>query len=178
MAAPGINDSVIDGRTGWTIDREREFGQVLTDALTELADENRARVMAADCQAWARCFSWDRSAELLAGVVLAQISRRGGSGRSADRRYARGDISTVATFPSAYSTKVGRHLRTTDEIVERNGTTSLLLGGCDEFDAVAVLRRLGISVADVRLAERTDLLAGPDATQRLVWQPRTVASVR
>jgi glycosyltransferase involved in cell wall biosynthesis len=176
MAAPGINDSVIDGRTGWVIDQDRDFGQVLAGALTELADENRARRIAADCQAWARCFRWDRSADLLAGVVLAQVDREGG-GAGAERRYARGDISTVATFPSAHARGVGRRLRTTDEIVEKGGKTSLLLTGCDEFDAVAVLRRLGIPEADVRLAERTDLLAGPEAVRRFAWQPRTVAGI-
>ena len=175
MAAPGINDSVVDGRTGYVVTPGHDFGHALADALDALADENRARVTAADCQAWARCFTWDRSAELLAGVILGQgRDDRPGYVR-ADRRYARGDISTVATFPSAANNDLPSALRTTDEVVEEGGTTSLLLGGCDEFDAVAVLRRLGITDADLRLAERTDLLAGPAAARRLAWHGRTVA---
>ena len=172
MAAPGINDSVVDGRTGWVVEPGRDFGHALADALSTLADENRARATAADCQAWARCFTWDRSAELLAGVVVGQIGSSWSGSAPADRRYARGDISTVARFPSAGGRSPSR-LRTTDEVVEHDGTTSLLLGGCDEFDAVAVLRRLGIPDADICLAERTDLLAGPAAGRRLAWHGRT-----
>jgi hypothetical protein len=67
-------------------------------------------------------------------------------------------------------------VRATDEVVHRSGATSLLLGGCDEFDAVAVLRRLGIPDADVRLAEREDLLAGPGAARRLARQFRGTAA--
>jgi hypothetical protein len=170
-AAPGINDSVVDGRTGWMVGPDDDFGEALADALEMLADENWAQATAADCQAWARCFTWDRSAELLASVVLSQhVDGRGGDAR-VDRRYARGDISTVATFRSAGLVPSG--LRTTDEVVEQGGTTSLLLGGCDEFDAVVVLRRMGVPDAEIRLAERTDLLAGPAAARRLAWHGRS-----
>jgi glycosyltransferase involved in cell wall biosynthesis len=175
MAAPGINDSVVDGCTGWVVEPGGDFGHALADALAGLADESRARVAAADCQAWARCFTWDRSAELLARVVLGEVDDNRTGAARADRRYARGDISTVATFPSADDTDLSTGLRTTDEVAEQGGLTSLLLGGCDEFDAVAVLRRLGVSDADVRLAERTDLLTGPAAARRLPWYRRTGA---
>jgi glycosyltransferase involved in cell wall biosynthesis len=170
MAAPGIGDSVVDGRTGWVVGPGQDFGDALADAVEALADENRARATAADCQAWARCFTWDRSAALLASVVIDQ--RDGGRVGDArgDRRYARGDISAVATFRSAGRMPVG--LRTTDEVVDEGGTTSLLLGGCDESDAVVVLRRLGVRDADIRLADRTDLLAGPAAARSLTWQGR------
>ncbi len=175
MAAPGINDSVVDGRTGWVVPPGHDFGQALVDALGVLSNDSCAQVTAADCQAWARCFTWDRSAELLAGVVLAQTGEDRVGNARADRRYARGDISTVATFPSAAGYNLSSGLRTTDEVVEQDDVTSLLLGGCDEFDAVAVLRRLGIADADLRLAERIDLLAGPAAARRLAWNGRTVA---
>ena len=172
VAAPGIVDSVVDGRTGWVVGPERDFGQVLADALAGLTHDRRARAMAADCQAWARCFDWDRSAELLAGVVLAQADAGRNAAVVVNRRYARGDISTVATFPSPQAGNLRSRLRVTDEIVEHDGTTSLLLGGCDEFDAVGVLCRLGIPDADVRLAEREDLLAGPGTARRLAHRFR------
>ena len=105
--------------------------------------------------------------DLLAGVALRQAGVGGtGHGRT-DRRYARGDISTVATFSTNDAGGLRAGLRTTDEISERDGTTALLLGGCDEFDAVAVLHRLGVPDADVRLAAQEDLLAGPGAARRL-----------
>ena len=43
MAAPGINDSVVDGRTGWIVGPGRDFGRVLADTLEVLADDRRAR---------------------------------------------------------------------------------------------------------------------------------------
>jgi glycosyltransferase involved in cell wall biosynthesis len=165
MAAPGIDDSVLDGRTGWVIAPGRDFGDVLADVLDELADEQRARAVAADCQVWARCFTWDRSAELLAGVVLGQI--RSGRYQAGEQRYARVDISTVATVPSQHGVDLRAGLRATDEVVDQDGTTHLLLSGCDEFDAVGVLRRLRIPDGEVRLAEPEDLLAGPGAARRL-----------
>lgn len=166
MAAPGIKDSVLDGRTGWVVTPDRDFGQVLADVVRKLADEGVARAVAADCQIWARCFTWGRSAELLAGVVLGGLDP---DAAQSERRYARSDIGTVATFPSQRSAEVDLRaaLRTTDEVVDRDGTTSVLFGACDEFDAVAVLRRLGVSSADVRLAAREDLLAGPGAVGHL-----------
>jgi hypothetical protein len=175
VAAPGIVDSVVDGRTGWVVGPDRDLGEVLADAVQALAHERRARAMAADCQAWARCFTWDRSAELLAGVVLAQ-AEAGRGGAVANRRYARGDISTVATFPSTSAAGLRSRLRVTDEIIESGPTTALLLGGCDEFDAVGVLGRLGIPDADVQLAQREDLLAGPGAAQRLAHRFRRPAA--
>ena len=54
-------------------------------------------------------------------------------------------------------------LRSTDEIVEHGEMTSMLLRGCDEFDAAAVLHRLGVFGAELRLTGRHDLLAGPAA---------------
>ena len=79
-------------------------------------------------------------------------------------------------FPSRRGADLRSGLRTTDEIVDRGGTTSLLLGGCDEFDAVAVLRRLRVPDADVRLAEPEDLLAGPGAARRLARQFRRTSA--
>ena len=176
MAAPGINDSVVDGRTGWVVGPERDFGGALAGAVTDLAEDRRARVMAANCQTWARCFSWDRSAELLAGVMLAQVGACVTASGRANRRYARSDISTVATFPSTDGGDLRSGLRATDEIVDRDGSTSLLLGGCDEFDAVAVLHRLGVRGVDVRLAEPEDLMAGPGAAPRLARRFRLSAA--
>jgi glycosyltransferase involved in cell wall biosynthesis len=165
LQVPGIRDSVINGRTGWLAKRPQDFGTALIGALDELTDVDRLREVAASCQQWARCFSWDRSAELLAGVLLGQVrecaARRAGY---AQRRHARSDISTVARFRSDQGGDLRALLRCTDEIVDDGETTSLLLNGCDEFDAAMVMRRLGVYGAELRLAGPHDLLAGPGAT--------------
>ena len=53
---------------------------LLPGMLVELSDDDRARAYARACQAWASRFSWDRSAELLAGVVVSET--RGARDRS------------------------------------------------------------------------------------------------
>lgn len=161
LHAPGICDSVIDGRTGWLVDRPQDFGSALVTVLTELAEENRVEQITTACQRWARCFSWDRSAELLAGVVLKQAGAV--TGRPfpfTERRFARSDIATVARFRRSDDADLRAALRCTDEIVESGAQVSLLLGGCDEFDAAAMLQRIGVFEASLRLVSRHDLLAG------------------
>ncbi|MGH3782687.1 MAG: glycosyltransferase family 4 protein, partial [Pseudonocardiaceae bacterium] len=57
LQAPGIRDSVIDGRTGWLAKRPQDFGAALITALDELTDEQRTREISAACQQWATCFT-------------------------------------------------------------------------------------------------------------------------
>lgn len=157
LDVPGVRDSVVPGRTGWLVPRATVFGDALVDALTELADDTRARELTEACQAWARSFGWDRSAELLAGVLLATTARSAAEGRG-----ARADIGVVAEIrrPRGWSA-ASWTLRPTDQVTEQGDRVTLLLTGCDEVDAGEVLRRLGVTDARVRLADRFDLLVGP-----------------
>jgi glycosyltransferase involved in cell wall biosynthesis len=164
LHVPGVRDSVVDGVTGWLVERPAEFRDVLVAALRELAEEDRAREIVAACQAWARCFSWDRSADLLAGVLLDEASRTARTRTGAqERRNARPDIATVASFARRDTMDWSGRLRATDQVRVDDDRVTLLLNGCDNFDAAAVLRRLGILDATMRLATPEDLLAGPDA---------------
>ncbi|WP_181870975.1 glycosyltransferase family 4 protein [Sphaerisporangium album] len=108
---------------------------------------------------------WERSARLLAGVVAHQLggdrSRRRGR---AERRYARSDLATLVRYPAGPVPVPGHRLRASDEVGVSGGTVSLLLNGCDEFDALGVLDRLGVEDALIRVATWEDLLAGPQGT--------------
>jgi hypothetical protein len=160
LRVPGVRDSVVDGRTGWLVDEVGQLGAAAVIALRELAEEDRAREITEACQAWARCFTWDRSASLLAGVLLAAGEPEIGPGH----RSARSDMGVVAEFerPRDFAGAMAyAALRPTDQIEMSDGRVGLLLTGCDEVDAAAALRRLGVTVADVRLADRYDLLVGP-----------------
>jgi hypothetical protein len=160
LRVPGICDSVIHGRTGWLVDRPQDLGAAIVDALDHLAMDDHAIRVTRQCQDWARCFTWDRSADLLAGVVLEEMARRT-AGRN--RRYGRSDIATLARFRRpAESYRAA--LRSTDEVVEDDAYVSVLLNGCDDSDAVAVLRRIGVFEAELRLTDRLDVLAGPRAS--------------
>jgi glycosyltransferase involved in cell wall biosynthesis len=160
LRVPGIRDSVVNGSTGWLVDEVGQFGTAAVIALRELADEDRAREVTEACQAWARCFTWDRSAGLLAGVLLASGEPEIGPGD----RSARSDMGIIAEFepPRDFAGMLAyAALRPTDQIEIRDGRVGLLLTGCDEVDAAAALRRLGVSDAEIRLADRYDLLVGP-----------------
>ena len=161
LNAPGIRDSVVDGRTGWLVDKPRDFSSRLVSVLAALADEGTARKITAECQAWARCFSWDRTADLLAGVVVEQM-RSGSPGTPRhDRRHGRSDTATVVSLPFDAGRVLREGLRATDEVISDGTSTAALLTGCDEFDAAAVLHRLGMPRAELRLGRHTDLLTGP-----------------
>ncbi|GAA0634676.1 glycosyltransferase family 4 protein [Kutzneria viridogrisea] len=157
LKVPGVRDSVVHEHTGWLVDRAEDYAEAMVTALRELADPVRAEAVAQRCRSWAACFSWDRSAELLAAVLAYEIGAVG----SPQRREARSDITTVATLPDSELPALAAGLRATDEVRSDGRRTGVLLGGCDEVDAMTVLDRLGVSGANLRLANRYDLLAGP-----------------
>lgn len=161
LRVPGIRDSVIDGNTGWLVDSPKELGAALVAGLETMADMAARNAVSAACQRWARCFRWDRSAELLAGVLFGeQGGGQPGKGRRG-RRGLRSDMSTLARFNLPKNADLATVLRATDEIAEREGVVTALLKGCDEFEASAVMRKLGVSGAELRSASRFELLAGP-----------------
>jgi hypothetical protein len=146
------------------VDQPRDFGSALARALDVLSDDERAAHMAGACRDWARCFSWDRSAELMAGVVLHEMGRTTArSGRLRERRNATSDLAVLARFRLPEAGRHLRSLRTTDQVVADGDRVSALLSACDEFDAAQVLQRFGARDASLRLAERHELLSGPDA---------------
>lgn len=155
VATQGIRDFVRDGRTGWLVDSTEELGAALAQARARLADDGYARQVAEQCQAWAGLFRWERSARLLAGVVAGRL------GRQRERRQARQDIATVARFPAGAVADPAALLRSTDEVSVEDGVVSVLLRGCDESDAAGVLARLGVPDAWLQLADKDDLLLGP-----------------
>ena len=165
LQAPGIRDSVLDGQTGWLVDRPGNFGSTLVAAITQLRDRTWAGEMAAVCREWAACFTWDRSADLLAGVLLEEMhvtaARR--QGLEPNRRSARSDMAVLVGFRTPEAPDVREALRSTDEVVDQGGLTSVVLSGCDEFDAMAVLQRIGVQDGSLQLADRRLLLAGPAA---------------
>jgi glycosyltransferase involved in cell wall biosynthesis len=165
LQAPGVRDSILDGDTGWLVDQPGDLGSALAAAVVHLSDPKEAAGMAAACRSWAACFSWDRSADLLAGVLVEEMRRTAGrgSGQGRDRRSARSDMAVLARFPTPDSTDVREALRATDEVVHEENRTSVVLSGCDEFDGAMVLRRMGVPDGSLQLADRRLLLAGPAA---------------
>jgi glycosyltransferase involved in cell wall biosynthesis len=156
-SAAGIDDSVRHDRTGWVVPTDEALAPAMIDALTWLADDAVALRISDDCRAWASAFTWDRSAELLAGVLGAEIERRAGD--RGNRRSARSDMATAVRFRIPRDTAEPRG-RLTDQVTVDGELGSALLHGCDELDAEAVLARWNVEPISIELANEEQLLAG------------------
>ncbi|WP_018634823.1 glycosyltransferase family 4 protein [Parafrankia elaeagni] len=75
---PGLRDSVRDGVTGWLVDEPGHLVDAIDRALGLLSDPARARTLRAAARDWAGGFSWDGSADLLAGVIASELDLLGG----------------------------------------------------------------------------------------------------
>jgi glycosyltransferase involved in cell wall biosynthesis len=170
LRAPGVRDSVIEGTTGWLVDDAGELGAELVSALGRLADPDVRAHVGAECHRWAGAFDWDRSADLLAGVLRAEIGGAAGAQPGRTRRTARTDMTVLVRFDHPEPARAAARMRYTDEVVVAGTTVTALLRGCDEVDAHAVLTSLGVHDAEIRLATRHELLGGP-----CVVPPRTTA---
>lgn len=157
LRVPGIRDSVVDGSTGWLVDTPKEFGSAMVAALETLAAHEASREFSAQCQEWARCFTWERSSALLAGVVLEEMQ----SLEAIGGRSSRSDMSTLVRFEVPLGADLRAILRPTDEVWEGDGQASVLMKGRDEFEAFAVLKQIGVDSAELQPAGRSVLLAGP-----------------
>ncbi len=164
LRVPGVRDSVLDGETGWLVDEPRDLGAALTGALRHLSDPVRADEIADTCRAWAGCFSWDRSADLLAGVVCAEIARMTAvtDDRPVEHRQARSDMAVLAVLPRR-APELPARLRATDEVVESGDRTAVVLNGCDETAGASVMARLGLRPLSLQLMDNRLILAGPTA---------------
>ena len=159
LRVPGIRDSVLDGETGWLVDSAKDFGTATVKALEHVGDAAKAKVITEACRSWAARFTWDRSAALLAGILIEEGGLTGKA--RAQRRRARSDMAAHARFRTPEGFDPYRSLRATDEVAEDGTDTCVLLNGCDETDARSVLRRIGIVEAEIALADRDGVLAGP-----------------
>jgi glycosyltransferase involved in cell wall biosynthesis len=158
---PGLRDSVRDKVTGWLVPPGPSLVAALTNALDELADPDRQRLIADQSRAWACRFSWDASAERLASVLLSEVMRRE-LGSPYRRRPV--DLATVASWPSGVTGDLGpvlqKSLRVTDVISSGEHGLRVLLTGCDEVGAAKALRRVPVPPTSLRLATTTGILCG------------------
>ena len=135
---PGLRDSVRDGVSGWLVPDGESLGKSLLSALDALTDPGRRMAMARQAMAWAGHFSWDSSAERLAGAVLSETSHRASAGPSRRRAI---DLAAVAEWSCADADQVAdllrKTLRVTDVITSGPRRVQALLTGCDEVGAAA-----------------------------------------
>jgi glycosyltransferase involved in cell wall biosynthesis len=166
---PGLRDSVRDKVTGWLVPPGQELASPLIAALEEVSDPERQQAMADECQRWARHFSWDSTTDRLARVVLSELGRRG---QPRPSRRGTADLTTIASWPPGQldgdvERRLRKAVRVTDLISRSEQGLSILLTGCDEVEAAAVLRMVPIVPARLRLATTAEVLGGisMDGTQ-------------
>jgi glycosyltransferase involved in cell wall biosynthesis len=148
----GIQDAVLDGRTGWLVPEGQPLAAPLARAIEQLRDEAAAQRFAETARAWAGGFSWARSGDLLANLLAAEINLRR-SRRSERRR--QDDDAVVATLPPDQTPRV----RATDLVFcETSGSTAVLLYGARAADVPRILARTGLTATSVRTADDADLL--------------------
>jgi len=158
---PGLRDSVRHAVTGWLVPPDQGLDKAVAAAIEELSDGNRQRRMADQARAWAARFSWDSSAERLAGVLLAEIRHRelGSPGRRQPV-----DLATLATWPRDTSGELrqllSKALRVTDVITSDDKGVRALLIGCDEVGAARALERVPVPPTGLRLATPSHVLSG------------------
>jgi hypothetical protein len=164
---PGLRDSVRHGMTGWLVRHGQTLADALGDALQEVSDPDRRAQIGAAAKAWAGAFSWDSSADRLAGVLLAEMKYR--QLGKLERRQAV-DLATVASWPAEVATEIvpalKSGLRSTDIVVSDTNGVRALLVGCDEIGAVRGLSRVGVLLPELRLATRASVLALPSGAHR------------
>ncbi len=165
---PGLRDSIRDGETGWLVPEGTSLATGVIKALQQLTDPAAAFAYRQSCRAWAACFSWQKSAELLAALLTSERRRleRGGKDRRRRDDTAAVLTSTAGTLPAGEPT-----FRGTDLMHCHDGGWGALLYGCDDAGAALALSRAETGGAPaalppvaIRAADETDpLLATSDA---------------
>jgi glycosyltransferase involved in cell wall biosynthesis len=165
---PGLRDSIRPGRTGWLLRPEDQLSDGIDAALRTLADPATAAGVAASCRVWAGSFSWQESADRLAGVALAEQATRQRllRGLAEQRISDTGCVVRLEGLVEADVTRLRRVLRRTDviRVCPQERRARILLYGCDERSATQVIERAGIRAGgEVRIsytcAGSEDLLA-------------------
>ncbi|MET9509575.1 glycosyltransferase family 4 protein [Streptomyces flavidovirens] len=157
---PGLRDVVRHGTTGWLVrEGEQDLATALTLALRTVADPRQASALYTACRAWANRFTWSATAAHLLAALTAEQTRL----RDRDRSGPASDACAVVTLPHGLLLRADSGaLRVTDLITVCGPEAALLLTGADEYDAHAILARMGLDANDprvrVRLARPRDLL--------------------
>lgn len=158
---PGLRDSVRHGVTGWLVQPGQTLADTLVAALDEVSNSERQYAIDQQARTWASGFSWDSSAERLAGILLAEIRHRelGSPGRRQTI-----DLATVASWspdPGGELTSLVRKaLRVTDVVTSDDTGLRVLLIGCDEVGAAKALQRVPVPPTTLRLATSSRVLSG------------------
>ena len=162
---PGLQDSVVPGRTGWLVEPGAALAPTISSALATLADPVAAAAWSGRAREWANGFSWDTTTARLLDVVAQEGARltRGEQAAEAEKRRP-SDVACHVSLPARAATSAtlvsGR--RSTDVWVRSGDRIEALMPGTDEFGVRTALERLDLAdAAEIRIARPVDwLLSG------------------
>lgn len=162
---PGLQDSVVDGRTGWLVEPDEPLAPAINSALSKLAEPDVAALWSARAYEWARGFSWDTTTSRLLDVLVQDEGRlrreSQQQGEPEQRRLS--DVGCHVSLPAdaASPYALSSISRSTDVWVRRGDRVEALLPGADELGVRRVLDRLELAdAAEVRVARPADWLLG------------------
>ena len=163
---PGLQDSIVSGRTGWLVDPHTALGPVIGEAINTLRNPHAAEEWSRRVRSWAARFSWDATATRLLDVIAQEEERllRDAQVPGDDQR-CQSDLACHVSLPADIVPvlPVAASSRRTDVWISRGERVEALMPGADEAGVRCALERLGLAEhAQVRVARPADWLLGGD----------------
>ncbi len=163
---PGLQDSIVSGRTGWLVNPHTALGPVIGEAINTLRNPHEAEEWSRRVRSWAARFSWDATATRLLDVIAQEEERllRDAQVPGDDQR-CQSDLACHVSLPADIVPvlPVVASSRRTDVWISRGERVEALMPGADEAGVRRALERLGLAEhAQVRVARPADWLLGGD----------------
>jgi hypothetical protein len=156
FAKPGRSDLVVDDTSVWTVHADAELGSALSRALTGVSDQWSGGP-AVELRTARDGTSWEECVGRIIRVVTSEVDRK--QHRTPAR--AMSDVTAMvkfrATDGTAMAYTIAERLRRTDHCSVDGSLVRVYLHGCDELGADQVLRRVGVTDAELRIASGRDL---------------------
>jgi glycosyltransferase involved in cell wall biosynthesis len=161
---PGLQDAVVDGETGWLVEKDGSLSSAITKALQTLSNPEQARGFRHRAIDWAGQFNWEWTTLRIEALLGHEADRLGRlrEGNSRDPR-APTDLACRVDLPANANTlaAIRQVCRRTDVWRRHEDQITALLHGADEDGVRVALRRAGVvEQAQIRPARSGDWLLG------------------
>lgn len=142
---PGLRYSIRDRKTGWLIEEDHELGRAISDALRSVSDEAAAEACNVRARHWASQFTWERMADQVQALLLAEERRLG---QLPSNRRTGTDLTTVVRVPSdLLPDGKAPEFRHTDACQMSGTDLVVLLRNADTDTAKAALHRSALTAS-------------------------------
>jgi hypothetical protein len=166
---PGLQDAVLEGETGWLVDRAGSLALTIVEALHTLSDPEQAQEWRSRAISWADQFDWEWTTQRIEALLsheasrLGRVARSGRVGHKGRDLRARSDLACRVDLPLNDRNLKGIQdiCRQTDVWRRDREHLTALLHGADEDGVRTALSRAGVKDhAEIRAARAGDWLLG------------------